>query len=97
MLNTRDPERTAWCAYYAACLGQDRTAHLRISETLAIADPPLGRVRKRLALAYDALGDRDSALRLLGDGPREIAKEIATSEEASTALLRDPKFQTLAR
>jgi eukaryotic-like serine/threonine-protein kinase len=95
--NARDPERTAWCAYYAASLGEERMARMRITDTLAIADPPLGRIRKRLALAYDALQDRHSALKLLQAGPHEIAKEIATSEEGSPALLRDPNFQNLAR
>ena len=95
--NARDPERTAWCAYYAASLGQERLARMRITDTLAIADPPLGRVRKRLVLAYDALQDRASALQLLGAGPHEIAKEIAAGEEGSLALLRDPNFQNLAR
>ncbi len=70
---------------------------MRIAETLAIADPPLGRVRKRLVLTYDALQDRHFALRLLEGGPHEIAKEIAAGEEGSPALLRDPDFQNLAR
>jgi len=96
-LNARDPERTAWCAYYAASLGQERMARMRIADALAIADPPLGRVRKRLALAYDALQDRSSALRLLEAGPHEIAKEIAANEEASPALLHDPDFLKLVR
>jgi eukaryotic-like serine/threonine-protein kinase len=95
--NARDPERIAWCAYYAASLGQERLARMRITETLAIADPPLGRVRKRLVLAYDALQDTQSALRLLETGPHEIAKEIAANEEGSPALLRDPDFRSLAR
>jgi serine/threonine protein kinase/tetratricopeptide (TPR) repeat protein len=95
--NARDPERTAWCAYYAAALGQEHMARMRITETLAIADPPLGRIRKRLVLAYDALRDRASALRLLEAGPHDIAKEIAANEEGSSALLRDPDFQKLAR
>ena len=95
--NARDPERTAWCAYYAASLGQQRTARMRIADTLAIADPPLGRVRKRLALAYDALHDQHAALHMLEGGPHEIAKEIAANEEASPALLSDPNFQNLAR
>jgi hypothetical protein len=64
---------------------------------LAIADPPLGRVRKRLVLAYDALQDRSSALRLLEAGPHDIAKELAASEEGSPGLLRDPDFRSLTR
>jgi hypothetical protein len=62
-----------------------------------MADPPLRRVRKRLVLTYDALQDRQSALRLLEADAGTIAKELAASEEGSPTLLSDPDFQSLAR
>lgn len=95
--NVRDPETTSWCAYYAASLGQNRLARMRITEALAIAHPLLRRVRKRLALAFDALHDTPSALALLEPAPHDVAKEIAAREDASPALLSDPGFQKLIR
>ena len=55
------------------------------------------RIRKRLVLAFDLLGDREAALGLLVGAPRELLREIARSPGVSPELRRDRRLEETIR
>ncbi|MBS1824412.1 MAG: protein kinase [Acidobacteria bacterium] len=93
----RDPERLAWCAYYHAAVGNEARARARVVDTLAVANKPAGRIRKRLVLAFDLLGDREAALGLLAGAPRELLREIARSPGVSPELRKNRRLEEAIR
>lgn len=95
--NPRDGDRLAWAAYYHACLGEPEAARARAQEALNIAANPMMRIRQRLVLTFDALGDRASAIRLMGEAPGQLRQELANLEELSQDLRRDPAIQSWKR
>ena len=88
----REAESIAWCAYYYAKL--DDIAHTRslASQALAMEASPMPSARKLLVLAYDSIGDIESARRLLDGAPGELLKELTRGTELSPALRRDARF-----
>lgn len=87
--NPRDPDRLAWCAYYHAALGDAARARARAADAAAVANPPAGRVRIRLVLSYDALGDTEAALRAADGAPPALLQEIARHPSLSQRLRND--------
>ncbi len=95
--NPRDGDRLAWAAYYHAHLGEVDPARARAHEALGISASPMMRIRQRLVLAFDALGDRASAIRLISEAPGKLRQELANLEELSQDLRRDPVIQPLKK
>lgn len=87
--NPRDPERLAWVAFYHAKLGEMPEARVRAEESLAISPTPMTRVRKRLILTFDSLGDRAAAVRLIEGAPDKVRLELAHLDGLSPDLRRD--------
>ena len=95
--NPRDPDRLSWCAFYYAALGDAARARFRASEAAAVASSPVARVRTRLVLTYDALGDVDSAVRTMAGAPREWLLDFGRTESLTAKLRQDPRFIKLGQ
>ncbi len=95
--NPRDPDRLSWCAFYHATLGNFARAQARAAEAAAVASSPVARVRTRLVLTYDALGDVDSAVRTMAGAPREWLLDFGRTESLTAKLRQDPRFVKLGR
>ena len=54
-----------------------------------MAEPPLGRVRRRLVLAFDALQDSRAALALIAKAPPAFVQELVWGVDISPALRHD--------
>ena len=86
--NPRDSERVAWCAYYYAHLGEQAVSRRRAQEALTMVSPPSRNVVKRLALAYDQLGDLQATIATLRLTDPAVTKELLGSLEITPALRR---------
>jgi serine/threonine protein kinase/tetratricopeptide (TPR) repeat protein len=95
LVNARDPDRIAWCAFYHASLDETDQARTRAQEALAIASPPAAMVRKRLVHTYDLLHDGQSALHLIEGAPPDFREELARDTGLSVALRQNPDFVRL--
>ena len=91
-INPRDPERLAWAAFYHAALGEVDEARRRAAEALAIAEPPVGRIRHRVLIAYDRIGDLAAAEKLLNGASKALLHQLKQEGELSPALLRASAF-----
>lgn len=96
-VSPRESQRLAWAAYFHAALGEKAAATQRASECLLVAQSPMTRVREPLVLAYDLVGDRASAARLIDEAPDRVRSYLANLEKLTPGLRRDLAIRNTKR
>jgi len=89
----RDAQARAFIAYFALRLGDRPTAERELAQALSLAKDDRT-VLRRAVICYEAMGDRDRALRVLQSAPPEVLRELSRQPDLA-ALRRDPRFIAL--
>jgi hypothetical protein len=93
--NPREPFVRARLARLFALLEDRKRAEFEIMQALAIG-PGNARVLRDAAFTYEALGDRDRTLQVLGNAPRGLLEELSNQPDLRD-LQKDQGFQELLK